>query len=147
MDASADTSSGVIGSLPYIAPEMFHASSYDGNALDVWAVAIIFCVMILGRFPWGVARHENAAFSDFVRQTLASRKDKDTEKQLSTLMSQIPAESRPVIARMLEIGPDQRPTCSMVLQDPWVKQISFCHEHDSKTFHKSEEHKHTLCKQ
>ena len=49
---------------------MFRVAYYDPKAADVWSVAIIFCVMILGHFPWGIARDENTAFHQFSLQNM-----------------------------------------------------------------------------
>lgn len=44
---------GVVGSDPYLAPEVLASSdSYDPRKTDVWSVAIIFLCMVLRRFPW-----------------------------------------------------------------------------------------------
>ncbi|GAA5968967.1 hypothetical protein JCM11641_000794 [Rhodosporidiobolus odoratus] len=44
--------SGVVGSDPYLAPEVIGKKEYDPRLTDVWSVAIIFMCMILRRFPW-----------------------------------------------------------------------------------------------
>ncbi|TFY74188.1 hypothetical protein EWM64_g9824 [Hericium alpestre] len=46
--------SGVVGSDPYLAPEVLTSESYDPRKTDVWSVAIIFMCMILRRFPWKI---------------------------------------------------------------------------------------------
>lgn len=45
---------GVVGSDPYLAPEVLHKDHYDPRLTDVWSVAIIFMCMILRRFPWKI---------------------------------------------------------------------------------------------
>ncbi|GJE90849.1 Pkinase-domain-containing protein [Phanerochaete sordida] len=45
---------GVVGSDPYLAPEILHTDEYDPRKTDVWSVAIIFLCMILRRFPWTI---------------------------------------------------------------------------------------------
>ncbi|KAL7422260.1 serine/threonine protein kinase [Cryptotrichosporon argae] len=46
--------SGVVGSDPYLAPEVLTKDQYDPRLTDVWSVAIIFMCMILRRFPWKI---------------------------------------------------------------------------------------------
>lgn len=46
---------GVVGSDPYLAPEVLTAEAYDPRKTDVWSVAIIFLCMVLRRFPWTIA--------------------------------------------------------------------------------------------
>ena len=45
---------GIVGSDPYLAPEVLDKGSYDPRKTDVWSVAIIFLCMILRRFPWKI---------------------------------------------------------------------------------------------
>lgn len=44
--------SGVVGSDPYLAPEVLNSKEYDPRLTDVWSVAIMFMCMALRRFPW-----------------------------------------------------------------------------------------------
>ena len=46
--------SGVVGSDPYLAPEVLQKDHYDPRLTDVWSVAIIFMCMVLRRFPWKI---------------------------------------------------------------------------------------------
>ncbi len=63
---------GVIGTAHYVAPEVIWHSSYDGRAVDMFAVGVMLYVMLYGRYPFqrgnfGVAPHmrtsEKRAFS------------------------------------------------------------------------------------
>jgi serine/threonine protein kinase len=45
---------GIVGSDPYLAPEVLNGDSYDPRKTDVWSVAIIFLCMVLRRFPWKI---------------------------------------------------------------------------------------------
>jgi len=45
---------GVVGSDPYLAPEVITQENYDPRKTDVWSVAIIFMCMLLRRFPWKI---------------------------------------------------------------------------------------------
>lgn len=45
---------GIVGSDPYLAPEVLSKQDYDPRLTDVWSVAIIFMCMILRRFPWKI---------------------------------------------------------------------------------------------
>ncbi|KAH9857003.1 hypothetical protein C2E23DRAFT_865638 [Lenzites betulinus] len=46
--------SGIVGSDPYLAPEVLAQDNYDPRKTDVWSVAIIFMCMVLRRFPWKI---------------------------------------------------------------------------------------------
>jgi serine/threonine protein kinase len=43
---------GIVGSDPYLAPEVLSGSPYDPQKSDVWSIAMIFLCMTLRRFPW-----------------------------------------------------------------------------------------------
>src|SRR5579863_10228699 len=45
---------GIVGSDPYLAPEVIMQENYDPRKTDVWSVAIIFMCMVLRRFPWKI---------------------------------------------------------------------------------------------
>ncbi|KAH8833834.1 other/HAL protein kinase [Flagelloscypha sp. PMI_526] len=45
---------GIVGSDPYLAPEVLSEKEYDPRKTDVWSVAVIFMCMILRRFPWKI---------------------------------------------------------------------------------------------
>ncbi|EDO16549.1 hypothetical protein Kpol_1064p31, partial [Vanderwaltozyma polyspora DSM 70294] len=46
---------GIVGSDPYLAPEVLtSSSSYEPEFVDVWSLAIIYCCIILKRFPWKI---------------------------------------------------------------------------------------------
>lgn len=58
---------GVVGSDPYLAPEVLTDDSYDPRKTDVWSVAMIFLCMILRRFPWKLPdRSSDANFKAYV---------------------------------------------------------------------------------
>ncbi|KAK4962905.1 Nitrogen permease reactivator protein [Elasticomyces elasticus] len=68
---------GVVGSDPYLAPEVYDQSRYDPRPTDVWSIAIIFCCMMLRRFPWKAPRLSDNSYRLFV-----STPDPDQERLL-----------------------------------------------------------------
>ncbi|KAI6785201.1 Serine/threonine-protein kinase-like protein [Emericellopsis cladophorae] len=49
---------GIVGSDPYLAPEVYKSKEYDAAAVDIWSLAIIFCCMTLRRFPWKLPQED-----------------------------------------------------------------------------------------
>ncbi|KKA29608.1 hypothetical protein TD95_000668 [Thielaviopsis punctulata] len=47
---------GIVGSDPYLAPEVYDDKMYDPRTVDIWSLGIIYCCMTLRRFPWKVPR-------------------------------------------------------------------------------------------
>ncbi|KAM7201640.1 Protein kinase-like domain containing protein [Rhypophila sp. PSN 637] len=60
--------SGIVGSDPYLAPEVYDEKKYDPRAVDIWSLAIIYCCMTLRRFPWKVPRLSDSSFKLFAAE-------------------------------------------------------------------------------
>ncbi|KAL1873798.1 hypothetical protein VTK73DRAFT_761 [Phialemonium thermophilum] len=60
--------SGIVGSDPYLAPEVYDERKYDPQGVDIWSLAIIFCCMTLRRFPWKVPRLTDSSFKLFAAE-------------------------------------------------------------------------------
>lgn len=58
--------SGIVGSDPYLAPEVYDEKRYDPRPTDIWSLAIIFCCMTLRRFPWKQPRVTDNSYKLFV---------------------------------------------------------------------------------
>ncbi|KAF2838907.1 Pkinase-domain-containing protein, partial [Patellaria atrata CBS 101060] len=58
--------SGIVGSDPYLAPEVYDLAKYDPQPTDIWSLAIIFCCMTLRRFPWKAPRVSDNSYKLFV---------------------------------------------------------------------------------
>lgn len=56
---------GIVGSDPYLAPEVYDERKYDPQPADIWSLAIIFCCMSLRRFPWKMPRMTDNSFKLF----------------------------------------------------------------------------------
>jgi serine/threonine protein kinase len=59
---------GIVGSDPYLAPEVYNVKKYDAQAVDIWSLAIIFCCMCLKRFPWKIPRVTDLSFKYFASE-------------------------------------------------------------------------------
>ena len=62
----ANIQAGVVGSDPYLAPEVYDQARYDPRMADIWSIAIIFCCMTLRRFPWKAPRISDNSFRLFI---------------------------------------------------------------------------------
>lgn len=58
-------SSGIVGSDPYLAPEVCIFAKYDPRPVDVWSAAIIFACMMLKKFPWKIPKLRDNSFKLF----------------------------------------------------------------------------------
>lgn len=55
----------MVGSDPYLAPEVYDQSKYDPQPADIWSLAIIFACMSLRRFPWKAPRVTDNSYKLF----------------------------------------------------------------------------------
>lgn len=80
---------GVVGSDPYLAPEVYDHAKYDPRPADIWSIAIIFCCMTLRRFPWKAPRISDNSYRLFV-----SPPDPDQDKVLDAHRRSVAGQSR-----------------------------------------------------
>lgn len=57
--------SGIVGSDPYLSPETLVFTKYDPRPVDIWSVAMIYCCMVLKKFPWKVPKLSDNSFKLF----------------------------------------------------------------------------------
>ncbi|KAM0529064.1 hypothetical protein ACHAPS_001072 [Verticillium nonalfalfae] len=67
-ESSIIKATGIVGSDPYLAPEVLTGGKYDAEAVDIWSLAIIFCCMSLRRFPWKVPKMTDNSFKLFAAE-------------------------------------------------------------------------------
>jgi len=103
----------VIGSFPYMAPELTRAG-YDSK-IDIWALGIVMYVMLVGEHPFGA---EDPGMTDRVRQGDFKFPNDETNIDPEELMwgpSLIDC-----CTQMLTVDPAQRISASALLQHPWI---------------------------
>ncbi|KAJ1928325.1 serine/threonine protein kinase [Tieghemiomyces parasiticus] len=118
-DVYAPVASGVCGSDPYIAPEVFHSDEYDPRKADVWALAVILLSMMSNHFPWEVARSSDPNFRMYL-----CYKDAIIDHWMAAK-----PQAAATIKRMLSLNPQERPTTDELLADPWVQSVLVCSDY------------------
>lgn len=112
-------SSGICGSLPYIAPEEYGDEPYDPRAVDVWLCGVIYMAMRTGRQLWEKANSSDAFFKLYVAQ----RKDEGGYEPIEALKR---ARCRNVIYSILDPNPSRRIKGEQVLRSEWGREIRVC---------------------
>ncbi|CAL9728802.1 probable serine/threonine-protein kinase Rtk1p [Monosporozyma unispora] len=117
---------GIVGSDPYLSPELLRPSyrTYDPRPVDVWALAIMYYCMILSKFPWKAPRKSFNSFRLFCEDP---EDEDDVSKGPLRLLRALPSESHGVISQMMDLNPVKRISVDHVLQDKWMKSIPECH--------------------
>lgn len=123
---------GVVGSDPYLAPEVFEPTNfgYDPRAADVWSVAIIYCCMILKRFPWKIPQATEPSYRSFAGipddSKDAKPEDPRRPKGPDRLLRLLPQESRELVSKMLLIDPTKRALLPEIVEDEFYLSINQC---------------------
>lgn len=98
---------------------------YDARKVDVWSIAIIYCCMVLRRFPWKIPQELDYSYKGFV-------------KNRDRLFKLLPKESHDLISHML-IDKLERYLIDDVKDHEFIKSIDCC-----TTGNPVEGHKHHL---
>ncbi|KAI0402094.1 kinase-like domain-containing protein [Xylaria palmicola] len=125
--------SGIVGSDPYLAPEVYDERKYDPQAVDIWSLAIIFCCMSLRRFPWKIPRMTDNSYKLFAspptpghdpRQLIAP--SKNTNDVLETPARATPPEEPPKSPKQSQAESSTAPRADSkdterkeVIRGPW----------------------------
>lgn len=107
---------GVCGSGPYIAPEEFITKEYDPELVDVWAIGIIYYVMLYNSIPWKAASASDPRFKHYF-------------DNISSFwpLARLPPHSRYLMFRILNPDVVKRIPLKEIMIDDWIKTISTCH--------------------
>ncbi|SCU96391.1 LAFA_0G06084g1_1 [Lachancea sp. 'fantastica'] len=114
---------GIVGSDPYLAPELLSRTTYDPRPVDVWSIAIMFYCMSLRRFPWKAPREKYQSYRLFCEEP---ESDRDPQRGAYRILKLLPRQSRKLFSEMLQLDPRRRILMDEVLNDPWVKEIEYC---------------------
>ncbi|WBW70700.1 serine/threonine protein kinase Ppk8 [Schizosaccharomyces osmophilus] len=108
---------GLVGSKPYVAPEVLSGKPYDPRAIDAWSCAVVYCCIALKKFPWRAPNESNKRFKTF----LAQMKDPTLEIEL---INSLPEKSRIAIKGMLDPDAEKRWDIGKVLSTSWMKDAA-----------------------
>ncbi|KAK9759647.1 serine/threonine protein kinase [Basidiobolus ranarum] len=103
---------GLIGSDPYIAPEVFNGEPYDAAKTDIWSAAIIYLCMILKKFPWDVAKPSEKNYALYLEYHKNNKS-----------FRRIPDVALPLMRQMLDPNPETRINVDTVFEDSWFKSL------------------------
>lgn len=141
-DNSVVKAQGIVGSDPYLSPELLELHSYDPRLADVWSLAIMYYCMTLRRFPWKAPRKHYNSYRLFCEDP---DDEDDVSKGPMKVLRLLPTESRDLIGRMLELDYKKRIFIDGVMQDRWFKSIEYCStDLSGVVYHKPNNHIHHL---
>ncbi|OBT68691.1 HAL protein kinase [Pseudogymnoascus sp. 23342-1-I1] len=109
--------SGIVGSDPYLAPEVYDERKYDPQPADIWSLAIIFCCMSLRRFPWKMPRLTDSSYRLFASppsESTDARPEITSKSKSETEIARIVAASRTADGKapIVDAPPSTKPTAA-----------------------------------
>ncbi|KAF5101970.1 hypothetical protein D0Z00_000625 [Geotrichum galactomycetum] len=119
---------GIVGSDPYLAPEVVSHMKYDPRPSDIWSAAMIFCCMLMRKFPWKSPRLSDPSFRQFV-ESFKDDKPASAFSLSNRLLMCLPTEVQSLVKGMLILDPAKRYTIEQCWEDPWLSSIHFCTLH------------------
>lgn len=152
---------GWVGSIPYMAPEVYQRlGKYDPRAVDVWAVAIVYVTLCFNGNPWDEARPECKNFRIFMQhweewfERCPPDQDHKIEEgcpiprfgYLGNFARLDDQETRVMLMGMLHPEPAKRWSIRQVLESKPVVEAACCQQEgysdDIKTRQKKSLHNH-----
>ena len=97
------------GTPSYMAPEIVGKRENPGPGADVWALGVLLFVMLTGVFPF-----KSASDRELYRLIM---------KGSFEFTVPVSPSAKNLIKKMLQIDLRKRPSCSQILNDPWVLDL------------------------
>ena len=97
----------------YMSPEIYSMQSFDGYAVDLWAVGVILVMLLTGFQPWQKANDTDNAFRYMSRGHLATILRQNVKQNLSD-------EALDLMQRMLYLNPRKRLSINEIRAHPWM---------------------------
>lgn len=120
---------GILGSDPYLAPEVFERRPYQPQCADIWSCGIIYCCAYLRRFPWKLPRPEDSSYRKFAENPVnidGEHPPQENSRKITgpwRVLRLLPRDSRHIIGRILTINVPERATIQEIYEDEWFKNI------------------------
>ena len=153
---------GIVGSDPYLPPELYIFETYDPRAADIWAIGIVFVCMILRSFPWAypkltdpgfkkfcLYRNNGTSLNDLVTRGIDIPLDEmivhfDNSNSNNNivgpmrLLGPLPEDTHKIILQILDPSPVRRPSIDIILENEWIQTIDHCDNN-----YNGKDHEHT----
>lgn len=119
--------SGAQGSEPYCGPEMFVDKDYDSRLLDIWALGVIYLVMVSGGYSWKIADAKaDSAYNYFLESRPSDEGGKGSYDSIESLTGKNKNSKKKVLYGMLHPDPHKRIRLKEIWKSKWVSNIELC---------------------
>uniref|UniRef100_A0A7S0WUB7 Protein kinase domain-containing protein n=1 Tax=Chlamydomonas leiostraca TaxID=1034604 RepID=A0A7S0WUB7_9CHLO len=130
----------VIGTPDYMSPQITAAKAqgkalYDGTKADVWAMGVLLCVVLIGKFPFEGDSVSTMGVNDPMKKVWVQQ-NKTTWSQNALLRDQLPylsPEATDLLDRMFELDEKKRIDIKGIMAHPWYNTPMRPHFEDALT--------------
>lgn len=124
---NTSTMSTVIGTPDYMAPQLTSPKrikgevTYDATKADVWAMGVLLCVMLLGKFPFEGSKLSGTALSDPMMQIWITQTKSNWREnpQLKSVVRALSEECMDLLDKTFDFHEESRITISTIKEHPW----------------------------
>eukprot|EP01137_Pigoraptor_chileana_P034941 Opistho-2@28235 len=110
-DGTVKMFSDVLGTMPYMAPEVYHGEAHDATRADIWSCGVTLLAMLAGDVMWEAPDDTDDVYAAHLRgELLGTFSFGDDLKEL--------------LAAMLSVDPARRPTANELYEAKWMKTRS-----------------------
>ncbi|KAL3237361.1 Serine/threonine-protein kinase HAL5 [Nakaseomyces bracarensis] len=119
--------SGIMGSEPYVAPEVFLLTKeYDPRLIDCWSCGIVYCTMVFGHYLWKVAlENKDSLYASFL-QEMKEESQFYLFEDLRHVNTDLNKLRKNILYNIFQWNPEKRITVENVLQSSWMKHTRCC---------------------
>mmetsp|Transcript_93601 Transcript_93601/g.264722 ORF Transcript_93601/g.264722 Transcript_93601/m.264722 type:complete len:296 (+) Transcript_93601:44-931(+) len=111
----------VVGTAPYMAPEMLARRPSYGCKVDVWSAGAVVCELLAGEPPFGRLDDSSNKVMRSIR-SYAACKDPLAELERVPGWSQLSAGARGLLRGLLEADPQARPSADKAAEHSWLEE-------------------------
>ncbi|EWC43543.1 hypothetical protein DRE_01430 [Drechslerella stenobrocha 248] len=104
------TSTQLVGSPPYVAPEVSQGIGYVGDLVDIWSCGVVLFVLLTGNTPWDEPTNRSAEFLEY-----KSTGGRATYEPWNLIAEEVLS----LIRGMMAVNPTERYTISDIKKHPW----------------------------
>ena len=123
-EQDAHASTGMCGSEPYMAPELFSHRDYDARAVDVWSCGVVYYAMNYHGVMWHRAVRGDSHYTAFIEKRARNSYEP---------FNKLPSGCRDLMYRLMDPDPQRRLTADEILEWPWMKEVEVCEDLKTKT--------------
>ena len=104
----------MVGSPPYVAPEIVMGGEYEGPPVDLWSCGVVLFVLLLGNTPWDSPESTSPEFVEFVQC--------QGRPEGGSYWGRVSPKALELLWTLLSLDPAKRGTISQVKSSAWFRR-------------------------